>query len=33
MSEYISKMYLEIKDRPKYIIREKIDIKDNIYKE
>lgn len=25
ISEYISKMYLEIKDRPKYIIREKLD--------
>lgn len=25
IAEYISKMYLEIKDRPKYIIREKID--------
>lgn len=25
ISEYISKMYLEIKDRPKYIVREKID--------
>lgn len=25
LSEYISKMYLEIKDRPKYIIKEKID--------
>lgn len=26
LSEYISKMYMEIKDRPKYIIKEKIDI-------
>lgn len=25
LSEYISKIYLEIKDRPKYIIKEKID--------
>ena len=25
LSEYISKMYLEIKQRPKYIIKEKID--------
>ena len=25
LSEYISKMYLEIKARPKYIIKEKID--------
>lgn len=25
LSEYISKMYMEIKDRPKYIIKEKID--------
>lgn len=25
ISEYISKMYLEIKDRPKYIVREKLD--------
>ena len=25
LSEYISKMYLEIKKRPKYIIKEKID--------
>ena len=27
LSEYISKMYLEIKKRPKYIIKEKIDWK------
>ena len=26
LSEYISKMYMEIKDRPKYIVKEKIDI-------
>ena len=25
LSEYVSKMYLEIKDRPKYIIKDKID--------
>lgn len=25
LSEYISKMYMEIKDRPKYIVKEKID--------
>ena len=25
LSEYISKMYMEIKNRPKYIIRDKID--------
>lgn len=28
LSEYISKMYMEIKDRPKYIIKEKIDNKE-----
>ena len=28
LSEYVSKMYLEIKARPKYIIKEKIDIGD-----
>ena len=27
LSEYISKMYMEIKDRPKYIVKEKIDNK------
>ena len=25
LSEYVAKMYLEIKNRPKYIIKEKID--------
>ena len=25
LSEYTSKIYLEIKDRPKYIVKEKID--------
>lgn len=29
LSEYISKMYMEIKNRPKYIIREKIESKQN----
>lgn len=29
LSEYISKMYMEIKDRPKYIVKEKIDVNDN----
>ena len=28
LSEYISKMYMEIKDRPKYIVKEKIDVND-----
>ena len=29
LSEYISKMYMEIKNRPKYIVKEKIDSIDN----